>query len=126
LPIGERLGCDTTSAQIPLASGLLLLAHAACFISGRYHPSIMASLGGTPCIWMTSNSHKTLSVQYVLGEEEPREYPFFTQMAEPESLIAAISDRVAKSEALRPIRLSRIEAIAQTSRLSISQKSTPC
>ena len=40
-----------------------ILANSRVFISGRYHPAILSSLGGTPCIFMSSNSHKTRSVQ---------------------------------------------------------------
>ena len=52
----------------------LILQNAQCFISGRYHPSILASLGGTPCVYMGSNSHKTVSLQDTLGIELT-EYP---------------------------------------------------
>jgi len=43
-----------------------ILANAQCFVTGRYHPAILASLGGTPCVFMGSNSHKTTSLQTVL------------------------------------------------------------
>jgi len=43
-----------------------ILANAQCFVTGRYHPAILASLGGTPCVFMGSNSHKTTSLQEVL------------------------------------------------------------
>ena len=39
-----------------------VLAHARLFISGRYHPSIFASLGGTPCIFLESHAHKMSSL----------------------------------------------------------------
>ena len=52
----------------------LVLAKASAYVSGRYHPSIMASLGGTPCVFLASNSHKTLSVQEVLGYAEMHEH----------------------------------------------------
>lgn len=54
--------------------GASVLANALVFISGRWHPSILASLGGTPCILTSSNSHKTLALQYMLEYEEPHEY----------------------------------------------------
>jgi polysaccharide pyruvyl transferase WcaK-like protein len=49
-----------------LLAGAFILANAKLYISGRYHPSIMASLGGTPCVLFESNSHKTESLQQVL------------------------------------------------------------
>jgi len=48
-----------------------ILGNAQCYVSGRYHPSILASLSGTPCVFMGANSHKTLSLQTVL--EIPQE-----------------------------------------------------
>jgi hypothetical protein len=35
----------------------------------------MAALGGAPCVFLSSNSHKTRSLQAVLGIQEPREFP---------------------------------------------------
>lgn len=60
--------------QVPIISGLNLLAHAKLYISGRYHPSIMASLGGTPCIFLGANSHKNMGLQEMLEYDMPKEY----------------------------------------------------
>lgn len=60
--------------HISIISGLNLLAHAKLYISGRYHPSIMASLGGAPCIFLGSNSHKNIGLQEMLGYDSPKEY----------------------------------------------------
>lgn len=49
-----------------------ILQRARCFVSGRYHPSILAFLGGTACVLMGSNSHKTESLQKVLQLKEMR------------------------------------------------------
>lgn len=62
------------SANVPIMAGAALLAGARAFISGRYHPSILASNGGTPCVFLGSNSHKTSSLQQVLGYDKVREY----------------------------------------------------
>lgn len=63
-----------------------ILANADLFITGRYHPAILASLGGTPCVFMSSNSHKTLSLQHLLEYEKPTEYSCVPN----ESIIASI------------------------------------
>ncbi|HBT78012.1 MAG TPA: hypothetical protein DEB39_14065 [Planctomycetaceae bacterium] len=60
--------------SVPITTGGRILANARCFISGRFHPSILASLGGTPCVFMDSNSHKTFSLQKMLEYENPKEY----------------------------------------------------
>jgi Polysaccharide pyruvyl transferase len=44
-----------------------LLAGAAAYVSGRYHPSILASLGGTPIVSFGSNSHKLAGLHELLG-----------------------------------------------------------
>lgn len=42
--------------------GMSVLANAQCYVSGRWHPSILASLGGTPCVMLQSNSHKSQAI----------------------------------------------------------------
>jgi polysaccharide pyruvyl transferase WcaK-like protein len=65
---------DTKTPIIPVQTNVryagYVLGKAQCFVSGRYHPSILASLGGCPCVFMGSSSHKTLSLQNVLGIQE--------------------------------------------------------
>ena len=50
----------TNTKLIPMDTPIIaagkILANARIFISGRYHPAILASLGGTPCVFMSSNS----------------------------------------------------------------------
>lgn len=58
----------------PILSASKILANCRVFISGRYHPAIMASMGGTPCIFMGSNSHKTHSLQKLLNYNEINEF----------------------------------------------------
>jgi hypothetical protein len=48
--------------RVPLSAAAALLWNAVGLVSGRYHPSILASLGGTPFLLMESNSHKTSSL----------------------------------------------------------------
>ena len=42
--------------------GMSVLTNAQCYVSGRWHPSSLASLGGTPCVMMSSNSHKSMAI----------------------------------------------------------------
>lgn len=58
----------------PIVSAGKILANASAFVSGRYHPAILASLGGTPCVFMSSNSHKTRSLQELLDYSKVYEY----------------------------------------------------
>ena len=54
--------------EVPILLGATVLANSKLFVSGRYHPSIMASLGGTPCIFLGSNSHKNTVVSKLSQE----------------------------------------------------------
>lgn len=69
--------CFFVNPEIPLSSAMKLLSRLSCLISGRYHPSILAATVGTPCIFMESNSHKTRSLQTILGIQPSQEFPFF-------------------------------------------------
>ncbi len=81
---GDRIlrdiGMQMKIPVIPIETNIRLagyiLGNAACFVSGRYHPSILASLGGTPCVFMGSNSHKTASLQEVLEIPENKQIVF--------------------------------------------------
>ena len=60
--------------NVSVLIGAKILANSILYISGRYHPSIMASLGGTPIICFTSNSHKMLGLQQLLQYEKLTHY----------------------------------------------------
>ena len=72
--------------HVPILLGGAVLANARLFISGRYHPSIFASLGGTPCIFFDSNSHKTRSLQRVLVYENTEVFSPFPTVEECENI----------------------------------------
>lgn len=63
---------------VPLETNLkivsVILQKALCFVTGRYHPAIIASLGGTPCVFLKSNSHKTDSLQKTLEYKKIKTY----------------------------------------------------
>lgn len=72
--------------QVSIIAGMNLLAHARLFISGRYHPSIMASLGGTPCIFLGANSHKNMGLQEMLEYDSPKEYQAYPMKEDIEQI----------------------------------------
>lgn len=72
--VAKRTGTPYIPVDTPILSAAKILANAVVYITGRYHPSILASLGGTPCIFMDSNSHKNFSLQETLEYETPHEY----------------------------------------------------
>ncbi len=72
--VGEAIDAPVIPVNTSVFLAIQILSKSKLFISGRYHPSIMASLGGTPCIYLGSNSHKTKSIQEVLRLKEIREF----------------------------------------------------
>jgi len=61
-PFLDEISKQTNTTVIPVTINLLtmqaILGNAELFISGRWHPSIMAVLNGTPCILTDANCHK--------------------------------------------------------------------
>jgi polysaccharide pyruvyl transferase WcaK-like protein len=72
--VAKKLKVNLIPSNIPIFMGGAILANASLFISGRFHPSILASLGGTPCVFLSSNAHKMKSVQNMLEYEYIKEF----------------------------------------------------
>lgn len=66
-PVARELGLPILPAATPLGIGLDVLANARVFISGRWHPSILASTGGTPSVLFSGNTHKIAGLGRLLG-----------------------------------------------------------
>ncbi len=76
--VGARAGVPVIPVATNVFAGGLILAGARALVTGRYHPAILASLGGTPCVFLGSDSHKTRSLQALLGyatREEASAFP---------------------------------------------------
>lgn len=73
--------------DMPLIALSKVLAKASLFISGRYHPSIVASLGGTPCVFLGSNSHKTYSLQKILEYQKLEVFNAYPDEFECEKIV---------------------------------------
>jgi polysaccharide pyruvyl transferase WcaK-like protein len=72
--VAARTGLPIVPAQIPIMMGAAILAKARVYVTGRYHPAIMAAMGGTPCVFLGADSHKTTSLQEMLGYEPVRTF----------------------------------------------------
>lgn len=68
--VGALTNTKVISVHTAVFWGAKVLANAQLYISGRYHPSIMASLGGTPLICFESNSHKMVGLQELIGAQK--------------------------------------------------------
>lgn len=85
----------------PILSAGKILANSDLYISGRYHPAILASLGGAPCVFMSSNSHKTKSVQELLNYKEIIEFNILPDDEEIERILELGSKKLNEGEKLR-------------------------
>ncbi len=82
--VARRTGVESLPVTTPIMAGAMILANASAMVSGRWHPSIMASLGGTPTVMLGSNSHKTSALLEMLPYDH--DHPFGTLPTEQESI----------------------------------------
>jgi polysaccharide pyruvyl transferase WcaK-like protein len=96
-------------ADAPILMCGAVLAHARLFISGRYHPSIFASLGGTPCIFLGSHAHKMGSLSRVLEYDVHREFSAFPGESDVAEIVSTATKYLDQGEKLR----ARIRQVAK-------------
>jgi polysaccharide pyruvyl transferase WcaK-like protein len=89
------------SQDVPILSAAGLVAGAACFVTGRFHPAIMASCGGTPCVFMGSNSHKNQTLQKVLRYRSISSYSSVPSNEEIEGIHADATEIMRRGSSLR-------------------------
>ncbi len=108
-----RVAKEKNVGIVPVDAPILMcgavLAHAHLFISGRYHPSIFASLGGTPAIFLGSHAHKMGSLSRVLEYEVHQEFNAFPDDSEITRIVSTARDYIDQGEALR----ARIRQVAK-------------
>lgn len=84
---GQQCKVPLVPKDTPVLAAGKILANARVYVTGRYHPAILASLGGTPCVFLSCNSHKNLSLQELLGYEQPHEYHALPSDSEMEEIV---------------------------------------
>jgi polysaccharide pyruvyl transferase WcaK-like protein len=102
--VSKLTGAPMLPLETPIEAVAATLANARVMVSGRWHPSIMASLGGVPTVFMGSNSHKTLTIQTMLEQAEPVEF----HPTPDDDQIAAIVERTRGLLALGEAERTRI------------------
>lgn len=86
--VSKNTGIPIVNVENNIYFEAAILQQALCFVSGRYHPSILASLGGTSCVYMGSNSHKTASLQEVLQLDKVQVYDPIPSAKEVENIVS--------------------------------------
>jgi polysaccharide pyruvyl transferase WcaK-like protein len=109
-----RVAKEQGVGVIPATTSILtcgaIVSNARLFISGRYHPSILASLGGTPCIFLGTHSHKSASLSRVLEYDVHRQFSALPQGSEIDEIVLLARDYLEQGESIR----SRIRGIAKS------------
>jgi polysaccharide pyruvyl transferase WcaK-like protein len=109
----QRVGKEKNVGVIPVDAPILMcgavLAHARLFISGRYHPSIFAALGGTPCVFLGSHAHKMGSLARVLEYDDRRQFDAFPGAPDIADIVSTGRKYLDQGEALR----NRIRSVAK-------------
>jgi polysaccharide pyruvyl transferase WcaK-like protein len=101
----QRVAREKNVGIVPVDAPILLcgavLANARLFVSGRYHPSIFASLGGTPCIFLGSHAHKMGSLARVLKYDENRQFNAFPDDSDIAEIVSTAQKFLDQGETLR-------------------------
>jgi polysaccharide pyruvyl transferase WcaK-like protein len=101
----QRVARDEGVGVVPADAPILLcgavLAHARLFISGRYHASIFASLGGTPCIFLGTHAHKMGSLSRVLEYDVHRQFSAFPADPDIAEIVSTAREYLDQGESLR-------------------------
>lgn len=109
----QKIARDKNVGIIPVDAPILMcgavLANARLFISGRYHPSIFASLGGTPCIFLASHAHKMGSLSRLLEYDVQREFSAFPDDSEVAEIASLARNYLDQGEVLR----TRVRRVAK-------------
>jgi polysaccharide pyruvyl transferase WcaK-like protein len=105
--IARDLNVGFVPVDAPIQFCGAVLANARLFISGRYHPSIFASLGGTPCIFLATHAHKMGSLAEVLQYESPRQFNGFPGESEISEIVGLAKTYLAGGESLR-VRIRKV------------------
>lgn len=96
--------------RTPIFMAGAILANAQLFISGRYHPSIFASFGGTPCIFLESHAHKMSSLQEVLEYDDGKQFSAFPDESEIREIVSTAKKYLDQGEVLRE-KIRKVAAI---------------
>jgi polysaccharide pyruvyl transferase WcaK-like protein len=102
-------------------TGAAIVSNATVFVTGRFHPSIMAATGGTPCVYFGSNSHKNLTLQKVLQYENTTHYSVTPSKLDCSSIVADVDSFVKGGDATRGKIFKRVVELDKAAKLGLSK-----
>lgn len=118
--VAEMTGTPFIPLQTPVVAATAILANAKVVISGRFHPSIMASLNGTPCIFLSANAHKSNSLQKMLGYQNNEVFSVRPDTNEIKKISDLAKEYLRKGEGLRKEIMSTVRKYADNTSALLS------
>ncbi len=106
-----EIGIIPAAASVRMATSIL--ANARAFVTGRYHPAIMASLGGTPCILLDSHGHKMRGLAVTLAYESAQTFSAIPDANEISRIVLELRKVLEQGETLRRQILARVSDLAK-------------
>lgn len=119
--VALRTNCPLIRPPLNLLLATYLLSNARGVVGGRFHPGIMASLGGTPCTFLESNAHKTLSLQEQLGYSRQHTYPLDPATANVAAVVHDLEGKLNGGSALRDEIRDRSSLLGRDAREKLSR-----
>lgn len=86
--VAAETGLGFVPRNCPIILATAILARARLLVSGRFHPTILASLGGTPCIFLEAHSHKMRSLRQSLEYGNEPVFSTFPDDREVERIVS--------------------------------------
>ena len=99
--VASRSDATFLRHRLNVLLGAHVLANATAVIGGRYHPGILASLGGAPCTFLACASHKTLSLQRLLESPEEQVFPIDPAPQNVDAVIRHVTKQIEMGSSLR-------------------------
>lgn len=106
--VAQMTGAPFVSVETSTQLAVDFFSEASCFISGRYHPMILASVSGTPTIAFDSNSHKTRSLHELLGLIDQPYFELKNLRADTPAIIKHVRSIIDHEQAIRAKILSNV------------------
>jgi len=99
--VARESACGLIPWNTPIMMAGAILANARLFISGRFHPTIFASLGGTPCVFLEAHSHKMASLQKTLEYVNPKQFSAMPENRDIAQIASLAEQHIHESPRLR-------------------------
>jgi hypothetical protein len=109
--VAKSTGLGLVPVSTPIFMAGAVLTNARVFISGRFHPTIHASLGGTPCVFLDAHSHKMRSLQEMLEYKEKVVFSALPADEDIPGIVAQAKEYIEHNNKLRKERKEVVERL---------------